>query len=823
MSDGEIYEILKKFDMYLEIGNMISFVMRWIGWALIQGLAWLVDGLENITDSVLGIKLFFSNEGVQEFVKSIQPFLYILLGFSFLYIGYMLIMNRKIDREKIAMNIFISIAVIVLLNTGMGKANKFTDAAIGAVDVNVEGTISEKIIKAGLTDVAQFDVKNWKTTDLAEPNKIPQENIRMINITEQIDGDFEISKDNKISEKGGEILEKRVTLDASGNGSVTGLENGWFDFFEEKYYRWHWDFWTISISLFVTGMTLLFISIKLAKLSYELAFNYVLATIIAPADVANGQMLKELLKRILNTFMIIIMIFISMKIYLMATEFISDELDGMAYLVALIAISIAVVDGPVMCERLFGIDAGLKSGWQTVIGGVAAARAVKGVGDSIIGTTGKMASMTSRNGNTSNHSSKGDSNSGKPALHDEMKQKEGRTGEKKSQNGGDDLGKKHEPNGKNQMDNEKSSLDNQMKGDQSKEDADAALPVSLAEQMKTSGFDSGKENDSDDSGHDHQSTLPSLSDAMGKGKEEDLPKTLSSTQPSGQEALQGGGKEGTNQPISPVAAGIGGRPNEGSIPSTGPITDRGALQSGGKEGTNQPMSPVAGGMGGRPNEGTGPIPGRGALPSGGNQGSNQPISPVAGGMGGRPNEGTGPISDQGALQIGGNQGSNQPISPVAGGMGGRPNEGTGPMSDRGALQIGGNQGSNQPMSPVAGGMGGKSNEGTGPIPDQGALPSGMKQGSIQEIPSTSNQAGIEVQQKGTIQSHKPVASVGGSYSNDKAAREQGKSQDEVKQGFNPNSQNSYNEPKSVTPIRNTPRNTKRVYPINKNKGVNWDR
>ncbi|OAH58670.1 hypothetical protein AWH48_16875 [Domibacillus aminovorans] len=747
MSDGEIYEILKKFDMYLEIGNMISFVMRWIGWALIQGLAWLVDGLENITDSVLGIKLFFSNEGVQEFVKSIQPFLYILLGFSFLYIGYMLIMNRKIDREKIAMNIFISIAVIVLLNTGMGKANKFTDAAIGAVNVNLEGTISEKIIKSGLTDVAQFDVKNWKTTELAEPNKIPQENIRMINITEQIDGDFELSKDNKLSEKGGEILEKRVTLDASGNGSVTGLDNGWFDFFEEKYYRWHWDFWTISISLFVTGMTLLFISIKLAKLSYELAFNYVLATIIAPADVANGQMLKELLKRILNTFMIIIMIFISMKIYLMATEFISDELDGMAYLVALIAVSIAVVDGPVMCERLFGIDAGLKSGWQTVIGGVAAARAVKGVGDSIIGTTGKMASMTSRNGNTSNHSSKGDSNSGKPALHDEMKQKEGRTGEKKSQNGGDDLGKKPELNGKNQMDNEKSSLDNQMKGDQSKEDADAALPVSLAEQMKTSGFDSGKENDSDDSGHDHQSTLPSLSDAMGKGKEEDLPKTLSSTQPSGQEALQSGGKEGTNQPISPVAAGIGGRPNEG----------------------------------------------------------------------------TGPIPDRGALQSGGNQGSNQPISPVAAGMGGRPNEGTGPISDRGALQGGGNQGSNQPISPVAAGMGGKSNEGTGPIPDRGALQSGMKQGSIQEIPSTSNQAGIEVQQKGAIQSHKPVASVGGSYSNDKTEREQGKSQDEVKQGFNPNSQNSYNEPQSVTPVRNTPRNTKRVYPINKNKGVNWDR
>ncbi|MFP7176273.1 pLS20_p028 family conjugation system transmembrane protein [Priestia filamentosa] len=385
MKDEEIVEKLQTFSDYLEVGNILSYCLRWLGWFLIQALAWLVDGLEGITDSILGIKTFFNSPDVQGFIKDIQPFLYVLLAFSILYIGYLLIMNKKLNREQIMFNLFISIGVIVLLNVGMLKADKFTDEAVNAVDLNEEGTTSEKIIKDGITDVAQLDVNGWKTTDLKKPNKVPQKNIKMIDITEKIDGDFEINKDKELSAEGKKILEKKLALNGEGKEGLAKLDNGWFNFFPEQYYRWHWDFWTISITLFVTGMTLLFITIKLAKLCYELAFNSILAQLLAPADVADGQKLKQVLKSIMNTFLIIIMIFISMKVYLMGTQFISDKLDGIAYLIALIAISIAVVDGPVMCERIFGIDAGLKSGWAAVAGGMALAKGA----ESALGSLGK--------------------------------------------------------------------------------------------------------------------------------------------------------------------------------------------------------------------------------------------------------------------------------------------------------------------------------------------------------------------------------------------------------------------------------------------------
>lgn len=156
-----------------------------------------------------------------------------------------------------------------------------------------------------------------------------------------------------------------------GVASLAELKDGWFDFFPEKYYRWHWNFWNIFFTLLITGATLLLVSIKLARLFYELAFNYLLANILAPADVANGQKLKAVLSNILNIFIATIMIFLSLKLYIMGTAFLHDKLNGVPYLIALAAFSMAVLDGPAVVERLFGIDIGLKSSWGMLAGGFA--------------------------------------------------------------------------------------------------------------------------------------------------------------------------------------------------------------------------------------------------------------------------------------------------------------------------------------------------------------------------------------------------------------------------------------------------------------------
>src|SRR6478752_4489366 len=514
MKDEEILKKLHEFADYLDKGNIATYLLRKIGWGIVQVLSFLVDGLEGITDSVLGVKSFFNSPDIQDFITKFQPFLYILWAFSFLYIGYMLIIHKKVNREQIMINIFISMAVLLLLNTSMLKADKFTDKAIDAVDLGGDSTVSEKIIKQNITDVAQFDVNGWKTPKLKETNKVPQNRIDLIDITEKIDGDFKVNEKDKISDEGKKILTHKAAITPDGKEGIVELENGWFDFFPELYYRWHWNFWTIAISLFVTGMTMLFTSIKLAKLCYELGFNAILAQLVAPADVGDGQKLKVVLQNILNTFLVIIMIFISMKVYLIGMTYIAEHTEGVTTLILQIAFSIAVVDGPVMCERLFGIDAGLKSGWGAVAGGLAmmkgmestmngakgtfknAADLAKGIGGLGKGAASSALQAAAGVGGLGKGLVRSKGNNGQqPSLHEEMK-KAGVGGgngkdSSKGKQGGDT--KQGSTPGKeaSQQESEKGNINYaKRKGEQQRNAAIAGNGgASLHEEMQASGYD----------------------------------------------------------------------------------------------------------------------------------------------------------------------------------------------------------------------------------------------------------------------------------------------------------------------------------------------
>ncbi|MHA4262836.1 pLS20_p028 family conjugation system transmembrane protein [Bacillus cereus] len=383
MKDEEILKTIEAFSDYLQVGDIVNYVLRWLGWFLIVGLSLVVDALEGVTDAILGIKGFFNSPEIQNFVDMLYPLFIVLLAISFLYIGYMFIMNKQMNRSQIIINIFVTLSVLCLLSTGMTKVDKFTDDAIAVVKSEQKGSLSDEIIKKNITDIAVIDENKWKKKEDMNPkNHIPEKNIRQIDITEKIDKDFEFAKDKKLSDDGQEILKNKRVMDGMGVASLAELKDGWFDFFPEKYYRWHWNFWNIFFTLLITGLTLLLVSIKLARLFYELAFNYLLANILAPADVANGQKLKAVLSNILNIFIATIMIFLSLKLYLMGTAFLHDKLNGVPYLIALAAFSMAVLDGPAVVERLFGIDIGLKSSWGMLVGGFALGKGIGSLANS---------------------------------------------------------------------------------------------------------------------------------------------------------------------------------------------------------------------------------------------------------------------------------------------------------------------------------------------------------------------------------------------------------------------------------------------------------
>lgn len=388
MDDTEIVKKIEEFSEFLSIGTVISDMVRWLGWVFIKGLAFIVDGLESVTDEVLLIKQFFQNPEFVTFVDTIRPFLYILLAFSLLYAGYLMILQKKFDREGMAINLFIALAIIVALSQGMGKANEFTDEAVKAVNTaelydEGEGSLSDNIISKQLTDLLEFDKKGWETTEVDPSNTLPLSMIGHLSVTEKLDED---RKELELSSEGKDIVSHKLTWSVSEKELVELEDSKLMPWAKESYYRYSINWLTLITTLAVMAFTLFSIAYKLARLSFELAFNYVLALIVAPADVHDGQKTKKILQSILNTFLVIILIFLSMKIYMIGTAYIASELTGLAYLIALIGFSVAVVDGPNIVERLFGIDAGLKNGWGVLAGAYAGGKLLSGASGAVMNT-----------------------------------------------------------------------------------------------------------------------------------------------------------------------------------------------------------------------------------------------------------------------------------------------------------------------------------------------------------------------------------------------------------------------------------------------------
>lgn len=387
MNEEELLERLLAFEDVLTLSTPISWMFRQLGWAIIKGLAILMDAMQGLTNAMTDMLGFFNEPVIQDFLATLRPYLFVLLALSLAWLGFQIMMNRKVQTHQVVLNVLIAILVIGGLAPTMSHFETFTKAANDFISTDGDGMMSDAVIKQNLTDVALYDQYDWAVTDLesegAATNNIQESRIRHIDMVEVITENTEVTPGEKLNDVGQDIVTHKITTDAMGDTAVAEIDNGgMFSFlsYDEHYYRFEYNFWTIFVTLFVGAATLLFATYKLARLAYEIAFNKVLASILAFVDIQNGQMLKAVLKNIVNMFAIVIMIFLSLRLYNIFMAYLpTTDINPVAKLIAMIAVSAAVVDGPKICERIFGIDAGLKSGWGMVAGGYALGKSAKGL------------------------------------------------------------------------------------------------------------------------------------------------------------------------------------------------------------------------------------------------------------------------------------------------------------------------------------------------------------------------------------------------------------------------------------------------------------
>ncbi|XZI52516.1 pLS20_p028 family conjugation system transmembrane protein [Clostridium perfringens] len=441
MYEGNIVDILLAYSEYFSKSNFIIYGFRLLGWVFIKFLGFLVDKLEDVVKSVTVVTDFFNSPEITNLINRFRPLLYLLLVASIIFIGYQLVINKKFDRSKLPMNIILALCIIVVMPLAMSKANILTNKVIG--EIQGESQFSDQIISNNVTDLylldqANFPIKDDGTVGDIDPKNNIGNNITRINPIEEIDRD-------KVNNK--KVFENEIIFDSKGEAKLNKIV-GLFKW-DDEYYRYHINYMTIIVTLLITAFVMIFTSVKMIKLSIELAFSKVMTTFVAVADLSNGQRMRQSVNGIISIFVAMISTMLMLKLYILGTAYLSDKISGIGTICAMLGCAIFVIDGPNYIEKMFGVDAGLSSVWRTVMGinsamdilgklGNTTSEMMKKAGDGIANAGAFLAGMTSEAMNQSldeqieNDKQKDSDNNGE-SLEQQM-QKEGLNGEKSSEN-----------------------------------------------------------------------------------------------------------------------------------------------------------------------------------------------------------------------------------------------------------------------------------------------------------------------------------------------------------------------------------------------------
>ncbi|WP_300261577.1 pLS20_p028 family conjugation system transmembrane protein [Clostridium sp.] len=368
MSNIEFLKTLTENNV-LKLVGIFSYGLRYLGWILIQGLVKLVDGLENAVSSIYNINNFFETKEVVHFLDNYKPVLWTIFAIALAFIGFQIMFQRKRDKGQIPVNILISITIIVGLPFLMTELNKATKLIVDN-NIGTYESSAKEIVKGNLSDLYYLDSVGYKLSD--KKNNISLDNIMNIDINEKLEPND--LKDPMYKD----VFKRKLVEDSNGETSIVDLDKSFFSFLDEDYYRYNLNFMVVIGSLLVSIIAMFCSCLKIGRILIELAFNKILATVLAFSDIGTGKKLKMVVENILSMFAILISTSVLLKLYVVFTGWLNSPdvaiENQIVKLLVLGAGSWAVIDGPNIIERIFGIDAGIKSSWGAVVASIEGAK-----------------------------------------------------------------------------------------------------------------------------------------------------------------------------------------------------------------------------------------------------------------------------------------------------------------------------------------------------------------------------------------------------------------------------------------------------------------
>ncbi len=437
MDDNEIIEKHKILESILHVsdGFLWQDVFRALGSGIVYTLSWLNQLLEGIATKIITLNDFYSTGAMGEFMDKARPLIWIVFFIALVVLGFQFMFNKIEKRNEVLLNIVMALCFIVIIPDLMSNTQKIV--GVGIEQMNPENeTLSSNMIKSNVADVLYYAEHDFQfssstrgdesspprpaskadssigTTDYTYANRFSDSSALHIPFLQKLDfheDDGWIFKEDwvkELSDETKEVLKTKSVSTGVGDGyQVEDLEKNAVPMTKigrETYYRYHVNWLSLIVSLLVTSIALGITVLKIGRSIFDLAFHQIYGSFIAASDLTGGQRTKKVLVEMVNTFAVIFVMTGLLQLFVLFVNWANGlkvEIGMFGVILLMIAGAWALIDAPDIVQRMLGIDAGLRNGWQAMMGAYAGGKALTAGAQALKNVAGKGAATVAGGAN----------------------------------------------------------------------------------------------------------------------------------------------------------------------------------------------------------------------------------------------------------------------------------------------------------------------------------------------------------------------------------------------------------------------------------------
>lgn len=375
-SDEELIKIYTDYSDLFKQNNLVSNAFRSLGCGVLSLLVVIADGASGLFEKSFGMIDFTKYQPVQDFISDWQVVWVALLCAAIGWLGINLVLNSD-KNPKIATNICVAILVVTSMTWMVSQMNTLLTKGIrneilGTTTTNtVYATLRNNVHDLRYIDsvvgLGNLGSKNADGVTYAKAGTPMNKKIwKALKINEIVNPD-------DVKDESKDIVENYKTDIPTEDGKVKSMVSecydgvAWTDLLNTYYYRYEIDWLESFLEIISIAIIYLFFSYKAVRTLYEVVFSEILAMLYSP-NLTNGQKTIKILDGIKDSYIIILLSLVSVRLYMIAIEYISGKnWNGFTKGMFLLFIAFAVIDGPNLVQRITGLDAGLSDGMQKVM------------------------------------------------------------------------------------------------------------------------------------------------------------------------------------------------------------------------------------------------------------------------------------------------------------------------------------------------------------------------------------------------------------------------------------------------------------------------